>query len=284
MTSLLKIEDALRAAGLSLDDAKRVLGAETLSADVEKAGAVRSERCFAGRIEVKKAAPAADGSVSTVKADGSFSTIASVFNQPHPTSSWELLYDSGDWMDVVAPGAFDRTLSEKKDGNRVQMYWNHNRYLDPIGKWQSITVGKEGLMADGLLATKIELGAKVYELMLMDAVFGSSIGFYAMKSELDEKKKIRTLTDIELLEISPVDIPGDPLAVITDVKRGGKPFNPNDIRDIEKRLRDGGASQTEAKAAIAYLKTLADQRDADNDKAKQLQQAFSNARLILTGK
>lgn len=264
MTSLLKIEDALRAAGLSLNDAKRVLGAgmDTLSADIqENAGTRRAERSFAGRVEVKKLAPAADGSISPVKADGSFSTIASVFNRPHPTSSWALMWEDGDWQDVVATGAFDRTLSEKKNGNQVQMYWNHNRYLDPIGKWQSITVGKEGLMAEGLLALKIELGAKVYELMLLDAVFGSSIGFYPVLSELDEKKKIRTLTDIELFEISPVDIPGDPLAVITDVK---KKFDPTNIREIEAALRDAGFSANEAKRLLAGgFKTLTAQRDAD---------------------
>lgn len=240
----------------------------------------RPERSFAGRLEVKKAV-ATEGAAAVVPADGTFATIASAFNEPHPTSAYYWL--PPDWMDVIDPGAFNRTLADKKkSGGRVQMYWNHDRSQKPIGKWDSISVGKDGLEAKGHFLLKTALGAEIYELVLGDAVYGCSIGFEPVEYELDEKKKVRTLTDIELIEISPVDIPGDPGALITDVKAK---FDPTNIREIEDALREAGFSREEAKRILAGgFKALTSPRDADEEKDQRTQQAFEKLMKTLTGK
>jgi phage head maturation protease len=54
--------------------------------------------------------------------------------------------------------------------------------------------------------------------MQIGAFDGLSIGFEVTKAELDEKKKLRTITDVELYEISPVSIPAIAGARVQDVK------------------------------------------------------------------
>jgi phage head maturation protease len=109
-------------------------------------------------------------------------------------------------------------------------------------------VDDKGLALEGQLALKTTLGAESYELMQIGAFDGLSIGFEVRKAEIDEEKKLRTITDVELYEISPVSIPAIAGARVQDVKS----LDMNNIfRDFEKRLRDAGRSRTEAKAAVA---------------------------------
>ena len=77
-----------------------------------------------GRLEVKKMAPGA--------ADGAFSGYGALFDELHPTSSWQV---PSDWMDTVKPGAFTRTLAEHAArGTRPAMLFQHDMD-DPIGVW-----------------------------------------------------------------------------------------------------------------------------------------------------
>lgn len=234
----------------------------------------RPERCFvSARIETKLAGVGADGAAAV--ADGTFSAYASVFNEPHGTSAWWL---DSDYMDIVKPGAFKRTLAEHKSrGSMPAMFWSHDMGGLPIGAWTSCVEDKTGLAVEGLIATKTTLGADIYQLMIVKAIPATSIGFVAVEYEIDEKAKTRTLNDLDLHEISPVAIPGDPGAQIGDVKK----FDPTNIREIEAALRDAGFSATEAKRILAGgFKALTGQRDVDEAKAKREQQAF--AKLMQT--
>jgi hypothetical protein len=53
-----------------------------------------------GRLELKKAEAGA-------QEDGTLTGLGALFNETHPTSSWQLMWD-GDWMDTIAKGAFSR--------------------------------------------------------------------------------------------------------------------------------------------------------------------------------
>jgi HK97 family phage prohead protease len=52
----------------------------------------------------------------------------------------------------------------------------------------------------------------------MKALDGLSIGFEVRKAEIDEEKKLRTITDVELYELSLVSIPAIAGARVQDVK------------------------------------------------------------------
>lgn len=206
-----------------------------------------------GRYEVKKGA---DGQAT----QGLFSGHGALFADVHPTSSWQLMYD-GEWNDQIAPGAFvDSLAAHKARGTMPAMCLNHNWGDLPIGSWLSAGEDAEGLALDGQLATKTQVASDVYELMKLGSLTGLSIGFLVTKSELDEKQKLRTITSVDLLEVSVVTIPAIAGARVEDVKSR----NPRNIRHLEEILRDAGLSHSEAKALLADgFKGLVPPRDVD---------------------
>lgn len=177
---------------------------------------------------------------------GTFSGHGAVFEDPHPTSSYLL---GSEWKDVIRAGAFTRSLAEhKKRGTLPLMLYMHERgYV--IGAWQSVEEDKDGLKVSGQVSpdARAPSNVSIYELLKMGGINGLSIGFRPTKVELDQEKKTRSILDVELAEISVVDIPGGPKARVTDVK--AERFNP---RFVENFVREGlGFSDSEAKAFIA---------------------------------
>lgn len=146
--------------------------------------------------------------------------------------------------DVVAPGAFQRTLEDYRDKKRLPaMLWQHNPE-EPIGLWTEMREDAKGLFVKGTLA-KTQRGREALELIRLGALSGLSIGYQTLKSSFDEKSGIRTLLDVELWEVSPVTFPANTAARIT----GAKSIKTE--RDFERFLRDHGFSRSEAEQITA---------------------------------
>lgn len=196
---------------------------------------------------------------------GNFEGHGAVFEDPHPTSSWRL---PPDWQDVIAPGAFARTLTEhKRRGTLPALLYMHERG-NVVGAWRSMEEDKDGLKVAGQVALSAcaPAGCTLHELMKMGGINGLSIGFIARKVTLDEKAKLRTILDVDLDELSIVDIPGGPRARITDVKAVG----PRAKQVLEDALRDAGLSRREAKALLAGgFNALRDAAADDDDELEQ---------------
>jgi HK97 family phage prohead protease len=185
-----------------------------------------------GRIEIKKA-----GEGEGEAPEGSFGGYATLFDVAHPTSAWQL---PPDWMDVLAPGCFARTMAEhKRLGTMPALLWQHDMN-DPIGAWSEMLEDDVGLRGSAQLCVdgSVPNGSRAYSLMKMGGIRGLSIGFSPAKATLDEKNKTRTILDTDLYETSVVTIPAVPGALVDDVKRRFDPRNP---REMEAALRDAGA-------------------------------------------
>ena len=168
--------------------------------------------------------------VGAVEDDGTFEGYASVFGN----------IDGGG--DVVASGAFARTLASRK----VRMLWQH----DPsqvIGVWDHLAEDDRGLKVKGRLLLGVERGREAYELLRAKALDGMSIGYRTVKAEAEGNA--RRLVDVDLHEISLVTFPMNAAATVTAVKSESGEW---DIRKMEHALRDAlGMSQKEAKALLA---------------------------------
>lgn len=128
--------------------------------------------------------------------------------------------------DVVAKGAFARSLARYKQNRSMPpMLWMHDA-AEPIGVWTYLKEDEKGLYAEGQLAIKTQDGADAYELLKIGALTGLSIGYHAVKSTRDSKTKIRTLTEVELFEVSLVTFPANSMARVHTVKT---PFVVNDF-------------------------------------------------------
>ena len=190
---------------------------------------------------------------SEVKSDalGVFSGYASIFGNE----------DQGN--DIVQKGAFTKSLTQRP-APKVKMLFQH-KTDEPIGVFEKIYEDQKGLYVQGRLAMKTQKGKETYELLKMGALDGMSIGFKAdpQKQGYNENKRgIRTLKEVDLMEISLVTFPMNEQAMVQSVKG-----NLKSIRDWEKILRDaGGLSRTEAKIGAKALAESLNQRDADENK------------------
>ena len=137
--------------------------------------------------------------------------------------------------DVVAKGAFTKSLSKyQQSKNNPAMLWMHDT-AEPIGVWTQMKEDMHGLYVEGKLAIKTQNGADAYELLKLGAITGLSIGYTAIKSTKDSKTKIRTLTEVELFEVSLVTFPANVLARIHTVKTE---INHNELQAIVMRLKN----------------------------------------------
>lgn len=152
------------------------------------------------------------------------------------------------YADVVAKGAFKRTLKEaRQKGVAPALLWQHDPG-QPIGVYDEMREDEHGLFVKGRLADTPE-GDRAYKLLKMGALSGLSIGFRTLKSKMDDETGIRTLTEIELWEVSLVTFPANQAARVTGVKANGQ--LPTE-REFERWLRrEAKFTEAEAKTIIA---------------------------------
>jgi HK97 family phage prohead protease len=194
-----------------------------------------------------------DLEVKAVREDGFFSGYGSVFD----------VVDS--YQEIVAAGAFVDSLADRKAKNRpIPVLWQH-RTDSPLGVYEVVREDSKGLYVEGRLLTKdVALAREAHALMKAGAITGLSIGYWTRESSYDEKTCIRTLTKLDLEEVSIVTMPANDESRIDAVKlklaHGSLPSLP----EFERLLRDAGFSRTQAATVAAYgLKHLL--RDAGDE-------------------
>jgi len=178
--------------------------------------------------------------------------------------------------DVIAPGSFVKSLKDHKAAKTMPaMLWQHSGD-EPCGVWTEMSEDDKGLKVKGQLVLDTTRGREAHALLKARALNGLSIGFMSKQWEYDAEKGIRTLTEVDLWEVSLVTFPANPKARITSVKAGDV-AGISSFSQAEKVLRDAGFSNDAAKAFIAEVKRLtSDERDAReslgriNERAKSL--------------
>ena len=164
--------------------------------------------------------------------------------------------------DVIARGAFAASLqAHKAAGTMPAMLWQHEAD-EPIGVWTEMSEDAKGLKVRGQLCLDTSCGKEAYALLKMGALNGLSIGFISRQWSYDTETDIRTLTEVDLWEVSLVTFPANESARVIGVKASDV-AGITSIRQAEQALRDAGISADTAKALIASVKRIAlDERDA----------------------
>lgn len=214
---------------------------------------------------------------------GTFEGYASLFGTRHVSG------------DTVVPGAFKAGLAERKAAGRLHppMYANHGWRLGgpplPIGVWTSVEEDEKGLAVAGRISgMETESGRQIYALVQDNALSRLSIGYkvrpggvkYGRKPE--EPK--RTLSAIDVFDISLVDDGDDPGAALHSVKSADieaalnwdrlcehlkalrSEIDPGQIRELEDLLRDAGASRSRA-VAMASVFAKSTQSESEGTKS-----------------
>ncbi|WP_426165840.1 HK97 family phage prohead protease [Sandarakinorhabdus sp. DWP1-3-1] len=121
-----------------------------------------------------------------------FAGYASVFGVP----------DSGG--DVVLPGAFQGA----RPG--VPLLWQHDS-KEPIGFIESLVEDQRGLRVTARVVGSGR-GAQAVELLRAGAIDGLSFGYRVKSARPDRARGVRQLASLDLIEVSLVTFPMQPLA------------------------------------------------------------------------
>lgn len=197
--------------------------------------------------------------IKAVNADGTVEGYGSVFG----------VRDNYD--DVIAKGAFIQSLKDHKAaGTMPAMLWQHDADK-PIGVWTEMVEDEKGLRIKGQLAMETVKGKEAHALLKMGALNGLSIGFMSKEWAYDRETEVRTLTAIDLWEVSLVTFPANEKARVTNVKSADELQAP---KDAEKALRDAGFSKSDATAFVSRVMRMGEVRsDSANSTAVAMKAA-----------
>lgn len=191
---------------------------------------------------------------------GTFEGYGNVFN----------VLDS--YNEIVAPGAFAKSLADTAAAGRtIPVLWQHNMSA-PIGVYTSVSEDHVGLKVTGQLAVpQVQQANEALALMKMRAITDMSIGYYVQDASMDEKTGVRTLNQVNLVEVSLVTLGACPTAQISAVKARIDAGDFLTLREFEELLREQGYSKAAAaRIAERGYKSFAAEDSADKTAAELL--------------
>ncbi len=171
---------------------------------------------------------------------GEFKGYASVFNGVDSVK------------DTILPGAFKKTLRQKRNPS---MFVNHDSYNVPVGDWIKLKEDDKGLEVTGKIDLNHKDGITVYSALKRGAMDALSIGFRIPKNGAEENDDgSRTISEIDLKEISIVNFPADEAARIAVVK--ADILKLESLKDVESYLSDLGWSRSNRTTFVSHFMKL----------------------------
>ena len=167
-------------------------------------------------------------------------------------STWIRKADS--WGDVVAKGAFTRTLKERWNGGKgIPFLWAHQ--IDNLKSFIGTAVADEDEKGLHFIAQfdDTEEAQKVRQLYKDGRLRKFSFAYDVLRAgmvTLEDNSKANELQEVDLYEISAVTVPANDDASVVDVKAG---------------RRNSSADEEKIKEAISLLQDLLGQLDQDED-------------------
>lgn len=175
------------------------------------------------------------------------------------------------YADIVAKGAFLASLADHKAaGTMPAMLWQHDSSA-PVGVWTDMVEDEKGLRVKGRIVMESERGREAYALLKAGAVRGLSIGFMSKEWAYDQKTDIRTLTAVDLWEVSLVTFPANVKANVDSVKCAVDAIT--SPKDAEKALREAGFSKSDATAIVSRIMRMGEERREAAQSAVELKRA-----------
>ena len=168
-------------------------------------------------------------------------------------------YGTDSYGDTIVKGAFDDCVQSEE---KPKMFFNHERYSVPIGKWEEVTADDKGLYVKGRLNLEVSQAKDVYSAVKAGDIDGFSVcmmidpAHYTLKDESNQWGG-GYIEHVEALpEISVVTFPADKAARIEKVKSIDFSKFAN-LSDFEHLLRDAGFSKSTATGIVSRFKAVA---------------------------
>jgi len=195
--------------------------------------------------------------LKSIDESGEFEGIASVYG------------NKDSYGDVVEPGAFTKTISER--GTGIPILWQHG---EPIGKGEVTDAGGY-LHIKGKILEGVTHGADAIKLAKAGIVKGLSIGYRTIKSQWDVEAKVMRLQELKLYEVSFVTFPANELAMLTGIKSETDDDEAiRTIYDYQLSIKAGrtlsASTRQRLQSTIEALSALLTEADALDEAAKSL--------------
>lgn len=169
--------------------------------------------------------------------------------------------------DTIDPCAFDAVLATKY---MPAMYFNHDSWELPIGRWDSLEKDTKGLIISGQIDLSRKDGQEIYNAIKFGSVKGLSVGMRLLKKDIEETDNGRIIKNVKsLLEVSICAMPCERNAQITNVK--SLLSDVKTVRDFEDCLRDLGLSKNEALLLCSKAKSIFGHGEHDEIEQKNLE-------------
>jgi HK97 family phage prohead protease len=154
--------------------------------------------------------------------------------------------------DIILPGAYKKALATQS--RQVGMFFNHQTWELPVGKWQNLEEDSKGLIVIGELTPGLSVSNDLRAAMEHKTVEGMSVGFTVTKDDYALIDTGRAFKNVQALrEISICTFPANEQATIESMKSMESIAT---IRDVEHWLRDSaGLSKSQALGFIARFKS-----------------------------
>lgn len=113
--------------------------------------------------------------------------------------------------DIILPGAFSDSTDKVQE---VKFLWQHDEKAE-IGRWTYFNEDHHGFYVEGSIPLADQTSLEAYTLIDNGAIKGLSIGYRVMDSYT--QSGVRYIKKLELMEISLVSFPANPMAVIHNI-------------------------------------------------------------------
>ena len=184
--------------------------------------------------------------------------------------------------DIIAPGAFAKSLERWQplydEGKAIPLLYGHNMD-DPkynIGKVVHAMEDEHGLFVEAEFDAENETAQYVRKLVQEGRLYQFSFAFSILdqgETELEDGRKANELRELDVYEVSLVQIPANQTAVVTEVKAADiladiaadiKSGRRNSAKDAEELERIGSLAD-EIKNAVSGLLESVDAEAADGE-------------------
>lgn len=139
--------------------------------------------------------------------------------------------------DRTLDGAYKKSIERHmKNGTMPKMFWMHNPYDLPVGKWVEMREDEKGLFLRGKLSDTA-MGRDIEVLAKDGALDSFSIGYIEVESRWNTEKQCNDLIELDIKEISWVTFACNEESLLQDIKHrvdDGGIVTKADLREILK--------------------------------------------------
>lgn len=141
--------------------------------------------------------------------------VKAVSAEKRTVEGYAATYDQDQVGDVILPGAFKKSLTERFKTGKIKLLWQH---MDPLGVPVEMKEDEKGLFVK-CKVSKTQLGDDALQLVKDGVIDRFSIGFSvpAGKAMMDDDG-VRRIAEVKLYEVSLVTFAANEAAVLTAVK------------------------------------------------------------------